>query len=129
EEVEKRFAVAAEVEEVEKRFAVAAEVEQQLANKLKDQLREEEKHVQIKQDNKDLEDKYRDSRENINLEEEKKHAISKQKKVTMAISTVGSSWTFGSETALRFNEQDLNDRMKKNGGLGNIFKKIGVRLK
>ncbi|CAG8740025.1 13937_t:CDS:2, partial [Funneliformis caledonium] len=83
-------------------------------------------------DNKVLEDKYRDSvnvfqKEDINLEKRKKHAISKNKKVSMAISTDrhGLSLT---KTALRFNEQDLNIEWK-NGGLGNIFKKIGVRLK
>ncbi|CAG8627224.1 3953_t:CDS:10, partial [Funneliformis caledonium] len=108
-------------------------------NKLKDQLREEnEKHVQIKQDNKYLEDKYRDSvnafqkldketnesltelanyeQEDIDLEERKKHAISKQKKVTMAIST-NLHGLSEAKSAMLFNEQDLNDRMEEMASL------------
>ncbi|CAG8734911.1 5088_t:CDS:2, partial [Funneliformis caledonium] len=73
------------------------------------QLKEEEKHVQIKQNNKEFEDKYKDSvnvfqqpkketneilvelanyeKEDINLEERKKHTIFKQKKVTITTFT------------------------------------------
>ncbi|CAB4429885.1 unnamed protein product [Rhizophagus irregularis] len=103
-------------------------------NQLRAELREEEeKHAQIKQDNKDLEDKYGESveayqeleketneilkelasyeKENINLGERKKHAISKRKKMMEAISTDRHNFS-EAKTAIKFNEQDLVDQME-----------------
>ncbi|GBB86291.1 hypothetical protein RclHR1_12710001 [Rhizophagus clarus] len=113
----------------------AIEISTGEVNKLKDELREEEeKHAQIKQDNKDLEDKYEEfteayqefeeevneilkelanyEKEDIILGERKNHAISKRKKVLKEISADNNRLS-EAKTAVKFNEQDKVDQMKE----------------
>ncbi|KAF0554850.1 putative nuclear condensin complex subunit smc4 protein [Gigaspora margarita] len=111
------------------------EISARAVNQLKDKLEEEQgKHTQIKQDTQNLEDRYNKSikeyqnleketnqilkelsgyeKENIHLEEKKKHAVTKQKKLLKAIQ-IDRHALSEAKTSIRYNEDDLIARGKE----------------
>ncbi|CAG8551171.1 4572_t:CDS:10, partial [Dentiscutata erythropus] len=111
------------------------EISARAVNQLKDKLEEEQgKHTQIKQDTQNLENRYKNSikeyqnleketnqilkelsgyeKENIHLEEKKKHAVTKQKKLLKAIQ-IDRHALSEAKTSIRYNEDDLIARSQE----------------